>query len=177
MRSARKGPRPPDAVRAKPRLRRPRTLVCGYGNPGRSDDGLGPALVSRLETELRRSARRDIVATSRLQLNIEDSLAISAFDRVVFVDASRRGPDPFRFRAVRPSKGWSFSTHALPPEAVLAWCLELYGRRPQASVLAIRGHRWVLEEGLSPMARRNLDRAEGFLAGRLGFGRRPRPKD
>ncbi len=174
MRQARKGPRPQGAVRTRPR---PRTLVCGYGNPGRSDDGLGPALASRLETDRRWRARRDIVGTSRLQLNIEDSLAISEFDRVIFVDAARRGPDPFRFRPLRPSKGWSFSTHALPPEAVLAWCAELYGRRPQAWVLAIRGHRWVLREGLSAKARRNLDRAEEFLARRMGLGRRPRAKD
>ena len=26
----------------------PRTLIIGYGNPGRQDDGLGPAFVSRL---------------------------------------------------------------------------------------------------------------------------------
>ncbi len=169
MRRARKGPRPADALRARPRARRERTLVCGYGNPGRSDDGLGPALVSRLETERRWRARPDIVGTSRLQLNVEDSLTISAYDRVIFVDAARRGPDPFRFRSLRPARGWSFSTHALPPEAVLAWCYALYGRQPKASILAIRGHRWILREGLSPGARRNLDRAEDFLARRLGL--------
>ena len=169
MRRARKGHRPPDAVRTKPRARRERTLVCGYGNPGRSDDGLGPALISRLRTAARWRARPDIVGTSRLQLNVEDSLAISGYDRVIFVDAARRGPDPFRFRDIRPAKGWSFSTHALPPEAVLAWCAELYGKRPRASVLAVRGHRWVLFEGLSAGAERNLGRAEAFLARRLGL--------
>ncbi len=28
----------------------PRILVLGYGNPGRCDNGLGPALAARLET-------------------------------------------------------------------------------------------------------------------------------
>jgi hydrogenase maturation protease len=170
---ARKRPRPKGPLRTKPRGRRERTLVYGYGNPGRSDDGLGPAVASWLEREARRRGRRDIVALSRLQLNIEDSLTVSAFDRVVFVDATRRGPDPFLFRDIRPARGWSFSTHALSPEAVLALCAELYGKRPPASMLAVRGHRWVLGEAFSPAAERNLARAGAFLARRLGLGARP----
>jgi hydrogenase maturation protease len=150
-------------VRAGSRRLRERTLICGYGNPGRSDDGLGPALIARLEEEPSFKGHEDIQTEARLQLNIEDALTISRFDRVIFVDASTRGPASYIFRKIRPAGRWSFSTHSLEPGSVLALCRELYGKTPRISVLAIRGHRWVLGEGLSPRAEENLLRAVAFL--------------
>ncbi len=58
-------------------------------------------------------------------------------------------------------------THVLGPAAVLAIAAELYGRRPQARLLAIRGHRFTIGEGLSEQAERNLDLALEFLEGFL----------
>ena len=40
-----------------------RLLVYGYGNPGRLDDGLGPALVAELAA--RRAGERATLATAR----------------------------------------------------------------------------------------------------------------
>jgi hydrogenase maturation protease len=144
-----------------------KTLVCGFGNPGRQDDGLGPVLVARLEEEPALRGRPDVETEARLQLNIEDALTVSRFDRVIFVDASTRGRDPFLFKEIRPTTRWSFTTHSLAPGSVLALCRELYGRAPRAYLLAVRGHRWELEEGLSDRAARNLDRAVSFLLRRL----------
>ena len=58
-------------------------------------------------------------------------------------------------------------SHTLGPEAVLAVAAELYGRTPEAWLLAIRGHRWTLGEGLSAKAEKNLGLALGFLEGFL----------
>lgn len=154
-------------MRAGSRPSRERTLICGYGNPGRSDDGLGPALVAKLQAGRHGLRREGVTGEARLQLNIEDSLAVSRYDRVIFVDAARRGRDPYEFREIRPSAGWTFSTHARSPESVLALCAELYGKTPRASLLAIRGHRWVLGEGLSPKGEKNLSRAIAFLESQL----------
>jgi len=146
------------------------TLVCGFGNPGRRDDGLGPALVGRLESDPGLKKRPDIGTEARLQLNIEDALTVSSYDEVVFVDASTRAKPPYEFKRIRPRTKLAFSSHALAPAAVLALCRELYGRTPDAFLLAIRGYRWELDDGLTPRAARNLDRAFAFLKKRWGFG-------
>jgi hypothetical protein len=58
-------------------------------------------------------------------------------------------------------------SHALSPGAVLALAAELYGRTPEAWILAIRGHRWTIGEGLSAKAEANLGLALEFLERRL----------
>jgi hypothetical protein len=47
---------------------------------------------------------------------------------------------------------------------VLALCRELYGRTPQAWILAIRGYDWDVGEGLSEGAERNLAAALDLLS-------------
>ena len=164
----------PETIKALKRTARNQTttLVCGYGNPGRRDDGLGPALVAGLESRPGRKERTDLRTEARLQLNIEDSLTVSAFERIIFVDASKRGKAPFEFKKIRPRIRLAFSTHALSPQSVLALCRELYDRTPQAFLLAVRGYVWDLEEGLSPKAEANLAKALNFLARRLRFGQK-----
>lgn len=60
-------------------------------------------------------------------------------------------------------------SHALGPAAVLALAAELYGKRPEARLLAIRGHRFSIREGLTRRAEGNLALAliflEAFLKG------------
>jgi hydrogenase maturation protease len=140
-----------------------RTLVIGIGNPGRHDDGLGPALVELLE-----AARLEGVAfDSNYQLNVEDALVCSEHETVIFADASETAEAPFSFAELEPAREIAFTTHELSPAAVLALCEELYGRRPKAWTLAIRGYEWHIDEGLSPRAEINLSSALAFLLGRL----------
>jgi len=142
-------------------------LICGVGNPGRGDDGIGPALVSRLEKERKAEpglkAGSELSVEIRLQLNVEDALTFSQFDRVVVVDASRSAEPPFSFTPLESAPGVSFSTHALSAGAVLAWCRTLYGKSPDAYILAVRGAAWELGEKLSREAEENFGRALEFL--------------
>ncbi len=136
-------------------------LVLGYGNPGRCDDGLGPALVARLEDHPRLS---QATLESNYQLVVEDAAEVARHDVVVFVDASVNGPEPFEWREVRPGTMVGPGTHVLPPEAVLTIAREVFGARPRAYVLAIRGYRFEdFGEGLSERAQANLDAAVEFL--------------
>ncbi len=106
------------------------------------------------------------------QLNIEDALACAGADRVVFVDAARGLRRPFRFRRLAPEAGVPAMSHALGPAAVLGLAAALYGRSPEAWVLAIRGHSFALGEGLTEGGERNLALALDFLAAFLK-GERP----
>lgn len=138
-------------------------LVYGYGNPGRQDDGLGPALVKALEEWLAASPRAGLALDSNYQLNAEDALEVSRHDSVIFVDAAEEGDAPFRFTPLQPESGMAFSTHSLSPGAVLALCAELYGKRPPAWILAIRGYAWEPNAPLSAGASANLAAALAFV--------------
>jgi len=139
-------------------------LVYGYGNPGRQDDGLGPALIGMLERE----RIPGVVTDCNYQLQIEDAVAISGSDAVIFVDASCAGGEPFAFGGLEPSNDITFTTHAMSPASVLALSHELYGRPARAYLLAIRGYEWEPVEGLSPAAAGNLDAAFRFIRPRIG---------
>jgi len=145
---------------------RGRVLVIGIGNPGRTDDGLGPALVARLAG----LALPGVDTDANYQLNIEDAEAVSRYETVVFVDASVEAAPPYEFTELRPTAEIAMTTHELRPGAVLALCEELYGRRPRARTLAIRGYAWELREGLSAKAEANLAAALDFLVEWLRAG-------
>ncbi len=140
------------------------------GNPGRGDDGIGPAAAERL------GARRlpGVTCDADYQLNVEDALACSQHDLVVFVDAAKGLRVPFVWRKVPEGAGLPAMTHSLGPPAVLAVCSALYGRRPEARILAVRGHRWGIREGLSPRAEGNLAAALDALADFIGKARGPK---
>ncbi len=133
-------------------------LVLGFGNPGRRDDGLGAALVERLK----KRRLRGVDCDANYQLAIEDALACAEHEVVVFVDAARGLRKPFSFSRVLPAAGLPALSHALQPGAVLAVAAGLYDKTPDARLLAVRGHRFSIGEGLS-------DRAEGNLALALAF--------
>jgi hypothetical protein len=54
-------------------------------------------------------------------------------------------------------------SHALGPAAVLALAAALYGRAPEAWVLAVRGHSFAIGEGLTERGGQDLALALEFL--------------
>ncbi|HSA97364.1 MAG TPA: hydrogenase maturation protease [Acidobacteriota bacterium] len=156
--TARRGPGPaagpgPDPVGV-------RVLVLGIGNPGRGDDGLGARAAARVSA----LGLPGVTADANYQLNVEDALACSMHDVVVFIDAARGLRKPFTMARLGPEAAVPAMTHSLGPGAVLALSRELYGRAPEAWLLAIGGRRWEMGEGLSPRASDDLDEAVAFLA-------------
>lgn len=143
----------------------PTTLILGWGNPGRVDDGLGPAFIEAVS----KIAPSSVVLDSDYQLTMEDAAEVAHYDRVVFVDADRSGPAPFSMRPLEPSTdGGSFSTHSVAPGAVLSLCRDLFHATPEAWILGIRGYEFDrFGEGLSEGARANLDQAVEFI--RMSF--------
>ncbi|MCX8161023.1 MAG: hydrogenase maturation protease [Candidatus Saccharicenans sp.] len=133
------------------------------GNPGRRDDGLGPAFIAQLET------RRlpGLTLEADYQLQVEDALLFSEHQTVIVVDALKTGDKPFLFQKIAPARNFSFTSHSLSPEAVAYLCLELYQKRPDVMTLAIRGYEFEVGEGLSPAARNNLEAALDFLVKKL----------
>lgn len=138
-----------------------RTLVLGWGNPGRRDDGLGPALAAAVEA----MAVPGVTAESGYQLQVEDAAEVARHERVLFVDAERGGDAPFRLRRLEPSRsGVGFTTHSVSPGRLLALSRDLFGAQPEAWLLGIRGYDFdSFGEGLSVRAAANLAAAADFV--------------
>lgn len=134
-------------------------LVYGYGNPGRQDDGIGPALAEMIEN----SGLQGVVCDSNYQLNIEDAYNVSKSSAVVFLDASSDGNEPFSFQRIDPSAEIRFTTHAMSPQSVLALADELYRFHAPAYLMAIRGYSWDFGEPMTREAETNMNGAFQFL--------------
>ena len=135
-------------------------LVYCYGNPGRGDDGLGPALVAALEA----LGADGLDCESDYQLAIEDAASLAKYDVAVFVDADAGGPEPFWFERVQPTRQLSFSSHSATPAQVVGLAQEMFGAQVKAYTLGIRGYHFgELGESLSEQARSNLALALAFV--------------
>jgi len=135
--------------------RAPRTLVIGYGNSLRGDDGAGPYIASRLGAGAKRLGA-DAIACH--QLTPELAEPISQAQQVIFVDAHAGvPPGQIAIEPVRPRL--SAAIHRFEPETLLAWSQQLYGRAPEAILIGIGGESFDLGEGLSPQARRAVREA------------------
>jgi hydrogenase maturation protease len=148
-------PEPGPAVAAGQRV-----LIIGFGNPGRADDGLGPALVARVEAW----APPGVDVESDYQLAIEHAQQVADHDLVIFADADASAGAPFRLRRVRPEPAPSFTSHAVSPGAVLALADRCFGRRPEAWLLGLHAADLrSFREGLSPEGEAALMAAEARL--------------
>ena len=145
------------------------TLMLGWGNDGRRDDGLGPAFAGLFAAR----GLPGLTVSTDYQLQVEDAFEVARFQRAIFVDADRSGPEPFSFRRVFPApSSLSFSSHSVTVGGLLALARELYGREPEAWLLGIRGYEFdCFESSLSAPARDNLAAAAEFVASALDTGR------
>ncbi|MEJ5360681.1 MAG: hydrogenase maturation protease [Spirochaetota bacterium] len=138
-------------------------LVYGYGNPGRQDDGLGVELALRIEND--EYLRKYVDVDYNYQLNIEDALTISEYDLVIFADAALNINKSYELTKIQPAHTITFTTHELSAESILALCQDLYNKKPESYILAIRGYEWEMGLPMTSKAKRNLDDAYIFLTG------------
>lgn len=138
-----------------------RVLIYGFGNPGRCDDGLGPALATALEG----LGPPGVSVEANYQPVLEDAATIADHDAVLFVDAALAAEAPFELhRVCADASGAGFSTHSVRPAALLALAEALMGRHVMGYLLAIRGYDFnEFREGLSSRAERNLAAALQFV--------------
>lgn len=122
------------------------TLVIGYGNDLRSDDGVGPWFAHHLQTT---GGPWEVVATR--QLLPEHAERISQVDTVILIDAARDlPPGQTRWSLVEPAPESSLHAHRLDPPGLLALTHRVYGRAPTMWLISIGGEAWGFGETLSP---------------------------
>lgn len=154
----------PEAVHASPGAR-PRVVVLACGNPSRGDDGLGPALLDRLEAAAPGLAHRcDLALLSDFQFQVEHALDLEGRDLALFIDASVACAAPCELQRLVPAPDGSFTTHALSPAAVLHVYQGIRGQEPPPSyLLGIRGLAFELGAPLGPQALAHLEAAWSLL--------------
>ena len=136
-----------------------KTLVYGYGNVGRKDDGLGVLAANALEQWAATEGFDWLHIESNYQLNIEDAEIISNYDVVYFVDASLEEIKDVSITDVSPDDNKiEFSMHAISPAYVLKLCKEMFGCSPKTFLVHLKGFDWDFVEGLSSNGKQNLEK-------------------
>ena len=122
------------------------TLLIGYGNPLRGDDGVGWVVAEMV------AARQTAVSVLiRHQLTPELAEPISQAARVVFIDATAIGtPGDLVCHHLTPegASGQLFS-HTCNPAGLLHMAQMLYGQAPVGYLFTVTGASFGYEEQLS----------------------------
>ena len=137
------------------------TLLLGYGNYDRQDDGvawhilaqtcarLGLAVPSTPDEEFSpQGGEIDFLFT--LQLTPELAETAAAYARICFIDAhTGRVPEDIHFSSIEPHFQSSPFTHHMTAETLLELTDHLYAGHPQAMLLSVRGYEFGFSQHLS----------------------------
>ena len=131
------------------------TLIIGYGNLLRGDDGAGYIVAERLSDLVHDS---EIEIVSQHQLTPELMEPISRAAHVIFIDSSVSGRAGKVNRIpLRPGPSCSRFTHHVTPESLLAGAQSLYGHTPEATLYTIPGRFFETGDELTPSVRRAVN--------------------
>ncbi|MBP7792224.1 MAG: hydrogenase maturation protease [Candidatus Goldbacteria bacterium] len=131
-------------------------LIYGYGNPGRQDDGVGNFFVNELKKWAEKKKIKHIFFDSNYQLNIEDSLEITKYDLIIFVDAAKNVKNGYNFNRIYPEKINFYTMHKIMPENILFLSKELYNKEPVCYLLTIKGYKWEINKTPTKKAIKNV---------------------
>ena len=124
-----------------------KTLILGYGNQNRRDDGVGWFVIEQLAA----LKLPGVELETSHQLEVEASETISHFDAVIFVDAAiPEAPAAIQRSVVAPNFQSHAVAHYLTPADVLSLSKTLYGREPKAVLFSIRGRDFNFGTTLTP---------------------------
>jgi len=126
-----------------------RTLIVGYGNPLRSDDGFGWHAGRMLAQAL---AGQDAEVMTCHQLTPELAESLSQCGRAVFIDADVEGePGAIHRRSIVPEVPPSSAfTHTCTPSGLLASAQHLYGHHPVSMAITVSAQSFEFGDTLSP---------------------------
>lgn len=156
-----------------------RTLLIGFGNLDRADDGVAFHVVNAVRRRLGQFAlEEDNTGMEELgsavdsvfigQLVPEMIDLLDGYDRVVFVDAH---VDPaledLHSAAVSPDDAGLTFTHHISPATLLAFFKAIHGRDLEGRVVSIRGRDFDFHRTLSPETMRMVEPAVDCIAALL----------
>jgi hydrogenase maturation protease len=111
------------------------TIVIGYGNELRGDDGIGPALVRQLDS----LGLKGVSTLAVQQLTPELAALLAEHSHAIFVDACLNGDMEVRMERINSSTAHGYTAHIADPKDLLALTEQVYKRSPEAWQVTIRG--------------------------------------
>ena len=151
------------------------TLIVGFGNADRQDDGIAwhilCGLAQRLGHSVPSSPEEGFIPEGEtvdlwyvLQLTPEMSEDFARYDRICFVDAHTGNIEQdIMLQPVDQSPAASAFTHHLTPAACLALTQTIYKRSPEARLLSVRGYEFEFTRDLSARAAALVSQAVDLL--------------
>jgi hydrogenase maturation protease len=139
-------------------------LLTAWGNTSRGDDALGPLLLQRLQAWAASSGLAEQFEwVEDFQLQIDHALNLEGKTLALYIDAGQDTSAPFSFAPIAPSPQPWHTTHAMPPESVLA-VFERMAKKPPCPcfTLCLQGEDFSIREGLSAAAQSHLEAALAF---------------
>jgi len=141
------------------------TLIIGYGNRLRGDDGVGPAAADIVKSW--RTPGVVILTVQQLLPELIDEMKHA--DRVVFVDAAVSvNESTFSTNIVEPKKSRRSLGHHESPANLLALLHDLEHRTPEAWLLTISAFSFDHGEQLTETAANNMRAALAWIRAWLG---------
>ena len=137
------------------------TLIIGYGNADRQDDGAGWHVIKNLAERINKSVPEDPGSAIEIEsetvdlifiLQIFPELAetISHYEHVCFVDAHTADiPEEISWIELMPEYEKSPLTHHMSPRTVLSITHTIYETVPEAVLVSVRGFKFEFERELS----------------------------
>jgi hydrogenase maturation protease len=145
-------------------------LVVGYGNPLRSDDGIGWHAAGLLATDPRLAGAQVL---AHHQLAPELAADVSRASLVVLVDATTDGdPGSVTVRQIEPRPATPTWSHHLTPEALVGLAETLYGPLPPIVLVSVAATSFAEGDGLSSALRQVLPDVVEVVTGVVGGQRR-----
>lgn len=129
-----------------------KTLVIGYGNDSRNDDGAGWFVVN----ELAKLNLPGVTLETAHHLEVDFAETVCDYDHVIFVDAAiPESAEPWWTEEVEPGFKSHAVAHFMTPGDVLGLCRTLYGKTPRGRLFSIRGSDFNFGMELSPETRQS----------------------
>jgi hydrogenase maturation protease len=139
-----------------------RTLIIGYGNPSRRDDGVALHVINALRAQWSQpllpdwddgldglGSEHDTIFLQQLMPELVATIA--DYDLVIFVDAALPDTAPaLELQPVAATYRPASVSHHLTPPTLLALAQQLYGSAPQGYLLSLQGHDLNFGDQLSP---------------------------
>jgi len=153
-------------------LARP-TLVVGWGNLLRRDDGVGAFVAERVAL----TGPAGVETSVLHQLTPEVAAEMAAFEDVIFVDAYLAHPGAgvnVSEVTPQPAAKTGLLAHHLSPAGLLSLCRKLYGETPRCRVVAVPAFDLTLGEGLSPRTRTAAELAVRLICDHMVKNRQPK---
>ena len=150
-----------------------KTIIIGYGNIYRSDDGVAFAVINELRRQLGQKLLEDgdtgmdemdgeNDSIFLLQLVPEIMELLTGYNKIIFVDA-HVGSDleDLNCSPVEAQYVSSSFTHHMTPAALLAFLKTMYQCEPKAHLVSIRGYDFDFKRTLSPKVQALVQPAVG----------------